>query len=447
MANSQVPAGVDYSQYANWERVVAPSGQVYYKVPDTGWLYDPFTSSQTGRPQLFQDPRPQVAERERQREQQERLIDQQEYAQSPMGQLTPVVGSAAGLVGANYLVDAVKAPTAVSALQNGTVLMSDGTIKGAQALANVGSQVPAVAPASFEAGLQSSLNYSPVGNTFDALNAPVEDFGGLNTFAGSATPYLGAAGTALGAYNAFQGIKDRDPLGAGLGGLGMGLGLNMMGIGLGPIGWGAMLAAPAAMAFFGDELSGDKDMWRTEEKRLNKLREQGYNIPVNPNPLKQGQSHEQLIAAAEASGDQKTIDFARSRNEMDLTPGQFVNNASVYERVGKDGSDADRIAAAQDAYNAQQAGFNVLREHHGTIDIDWAGVDSWKKQEAEKGGGTAQNTPATQPPMVTGTNGGPAPQVNGVPRGTVPVAVVQESPEQKIAKELARRADERNRRR
>lgn len=65
---------------------------------------------------------------------------------------------------------------------------------------------------------------------------------------GSATPYLGAAGTALGAYGAYEGIKKGNPLTAGMGGLGAGLGINMMGYGLGPVGWAAMAGVPIVAA-------------------------------------------------------------------------------------------------------------------------------------------------------------------------------------------------------
>ena len=98
---------MDYSQYLNWEKVVAPSGAVYYKVPDTAYLYDPFLSSQKGRPVLFQDPRPQLAEKEAAQKQQQDLVDLQKQQASPMGQIVPVVGSVAGTVGGAWAANAL----------------------------------------------------------------------------------------------------------------------------------------------------------------------------------------------------------------------------------------------------------------------------------------------------------------------------------------------------
>jgi len=69
----------------------------------------------------------------------------------------------------------------------------------------------------------------------------------ITNFAGEATPALGAAGVLAGGYNAYEGIKKKNPVQAGLGGGGAWLGLNAMGYSLGPAGW-AMVAAPTAAA-------------------------------------------------------------------------------------------------------------------------------------------------------------------------------------------------------
>lgn len=423
MAEQTDPASVNYSQYANWERVVAPNGAVYYKVPNTGYLYDPFLSASKGRPVLFTDPRADIAERDRQIQEQKdkenRVISQQERASSPIGQLTPVIGSVGGLVGANYLVDAVKSPTLANLVNtpSGIVTaMSDGTLGGPGMAAAQNAATVASTPAQAAiqgASLQSPISYSPVGSS---LEAPAAD--SMSTFAGSATPYLGAAATAFGAYNAFEGIKDKNPLGAGLGGLGAGLGLNMMGIGLGPVGWGAMLAAPAAAAFINGMT--DKNMFQTEQKRLQKLKEDGYNVG-DILTLQQGRSKEQLIKEAEATGDQATIDFANTRNESFLTAPQIQGYSTIYERVGKNGTAADRLAAAQNAVDAQAAGFNVLREHDGTVDVDWAQVDEWKKSKevapAQQGNGISQPVAA---PAITG----PVEIVKQNPNVNAPVAIM-----------------------
>lgn len=63
---------------------------------------------------------------------------------------------------------------------------------------------------------------------------------------------LGAAGAAYGAYNALQGVKEGDPVQAGLGAGGAVMGLNAMGYTLGPAGVVAALAIPTVAALAKD---------------------------------------------------------------------------------------------------------------------------------------------------------------------------------------------------
>lgn len=92
----------------------------------------------------------------------------------------------------------------------------------------------------------------------------------ISNFAGSATPFLGAAGVAAGAYNALRGIKKKDPIRSALGGAGVGLGLNMMEVGLGPAGWAVAAGAPAAIAL-GRKLLDRKTTKEYQRERWGKL--------------------------------------------------------------------------------------------------------------------------------------------------------------------------------
>lgn len=98
-------AGVDYSQYPSWQRITAPTGAVYYVVPGTGYVYDPFLSAQKGRPVLWTNPQPALDEKAKVEDERQRQIKQQEKASSPEGQIVPVAGTVVGTVGGAYVVN------------------------------------------------------------------------------------------------------------------------------------------------------------------------------------------------------------------------------------------------------------------------------------------------------------------------------------------------------
>lgn len=108
MATTQQPAQPapfggqpDYSQYASWPKVIAPDGTVYYKVPGTGYLLNPFLSAAKGRPVLFTDPTAKAKEVQDQKDAQKKAQKQQEFNQSPAGQAVPVVTGIGGALVAN----------------------------------------------------------------------------------------------------------------------------------------------------------------------------------------------------------------------------------------------------------------------------------------------------------------------------------------------------------
>ena len=87
---------------------------------------------------------------------------------------------------------------------------------------------------------------------------------------------LGAAGAAYGAYNALQGVKEGDPLQAGLGGAGAVAGLNAMGYALGPWGVAATIVAPAALAYLNDQFFSSKSTKEYQKERTDQLLEKGF---------------------------------------------------------------------------------------------------------------------------------------------------------------------------
>lgn len=132
---------------------------------------------------------------------------------------------------------------------------------------------------------------------------------------------------------------------------------------------------------------GDKDRFLTERRKLDDLQSSGVYIPENvyaETDLKKGQSDEELIANAKARGG--NVKFAGSRKESDLTGKDIVNYATFAEKDPEwfRKPIEERIALAQDALDSK-----AVREHHGTVSIDWGKVKQ-KPMGAVAPGTTAQ---------------------------------------------------------
>jgi len=170
---------------------------------------------------------------------------------------------------------------------------------------------------------------------------------------------------ALGAYQAYQGLKKGKPMQSGIGGAMIGASIG------GPP--GALIGGVVGGA--GGLISGlfDKDMYKTEGDRLRKLQEAGVNIPKElslPMNLTAGRSKEELVAqerAKEAAGQYSNVKFAQSRNEADLKPEDIWGYSAFLKKDPEwltGFSEDDRRKVAQKALD-----LGLVREHHGTIDI------------------------------------------------------------------------------
>lgn len=217
---------------------------------------------------------------------------------------------------------------------------------------------------------------------------------------------LGVAGVGLGGWQAYEGIKNQNPIQSGLGGAGIGLGLNSLGLTLGVPGFAAAVGIPIALSMLSG--LGDKDMWKTEGNRLKKLKEQGAYIPdglLQSMPTK-GRSRDELVKIAEATGG--NVEFARTRDESLLKPQDIVGYSAFVKR------DPDWFKKTLDeqlvvAKTALDSG--AVKEHHGTIDIDWGKVNVPTP--------TTMNQVSSQVPAVTQGMRAPGPTqiVNPVPSG------------------------------
>lgn len=144
---------------------------------------------------------------------------------------------------------------------------------------------------------------------------------------------------------------------------------------------------PATMLSRG--LTDDKTL--AEQRRLKALAAAGYaNLPDAESYSKSGKRARNAADALELAADTAKYGadymgngeggrfvntaFGNTRDEKKLTPIDIQGFAAMYEAGGPNATAADRLALAQDALAA-----DAVREHHGTIDVDWDKVDLYKK--------------------------------------------------------------------
>ena len=209
-------AATDYSQYQTWEPIKDNTGAVYYKVPNSSYIYDPFLSQTKGRPVLW--PNTQKSDQKA-----KKMQDQAEFNQSPLGQVLPVVGTTAGTIGGAYAINrfansatapvtpAPVAPGEVIAAQTNAVATPASNFVqsaggGAGSAGGGGAPTPELVGAS---------RLTPVGTASN---------GGTIMSDGSVTPPAATgtnwgaigqgAGGVLQGYQAYQNWKDGDKAGA-----------------------------------------------------------------------------------------------------------------------------------------------------------------------------------------------------------------------------------------
>jgi len=147
--------------------------------------------------------------------------------------------------------------------------------------------------------------------------------------------------------------------------------------------WGAAIGAGLGLALGGANELFDTNRYKTEGNRLQKLIDEGVNIPDylrGPMTLRKGRSKEEIIAQEEAkvaAGQYGNPQFARSRDEKDLRPEDIWGYSAFFKKYGNDWlgkfNEQQRRDIAQKALSA-----GAVKEHHGTIDIDWSKVDAPK---------------------------------------------------------------------
>ena len=210
----------DYSQYPSWRQIKAPTGAIYYIVPGTGYVYDPFLSQQKGRPVLWTNPEPAVNEKETAEKKQRDAEKAAAAANSPLGQLAPVAGTVGGLIAANYAINGF----------GGAGNTAQSTIQALQGIQNVNpaTTVPAVNPGDIATSFGGGGSGGAGGGGSFFGDAPVGPTGSVPPGAESSLTLGNIAsgvGAAYGAYQVGDALQN--------GGEGLRTGLTTLGAGLG----------------------------------------------------------------------------------------------------------------------------------------------------------------------------------------------------------------------
>lgn len=222
--NDPLGGQVDYSQYKSWPPVIDPStgGIIGYKIPGfPQYLFDEVASNASGRKVLRQNPQAAIEEQQKAQAAQQKALEQQEFNQSPVGQLLPVGASIAGLYAANQFGPQTAAEIAAEEVLKQQALSQGAAGASAQGLAGAAAEGSLMGPAA-----PTIANGGLVGPAAPAAPG-MFSLGGI----GSAGNYILPAVGALGAYNLatedvsagrgiLQGAASGAAIGSGFGGVG-----------------------------------------------------------------------------------------------------------------------------------------------------------------------------------------------------------------------------------
>lgn len=361
---------VDYSQYQNWEPVQMPSGAVYYIVPGTGWAYDPFTSSQTGRVQLFKNPKPQLEAEALASQEQADAIKKAKEAASPMNQFLQMAAPVATGLATKYAYDNWINPTPVSAAEK------VAQAKANMELANIPAQYGGTQGAVQEPGLWDKISSIWGGNSSAPTTSPTQ-----GAFMQGASP-ASAIGTNMDGSLMMADGATAPEAGGFLSGLtAQAPGTSVMGsTGLGSMLPGLGIAAGAAVGL--SQLGGLKDMFsgrklKTKEKLSLALPTFGLSLFSNSIP---GFTHKSIkerqkerwgeLAEKGVTGAQEA--FALSQNLGDLS-GKIASGANK----GKEWNWEDAVTEAK----IDPGQFRGVYGNFDTFGNDWATYNPAQQDE------------------------------------------------------------------
>ncbi len=204
-----------------------PNGETVYVLPGhPGYVLDVNATNASGRPVIRPNPSKAISEQEQHdqevqaaKDQQDKAVKQNMFNGSPLGQLLPVGAGTAGIIAASRL-GAPAAPTVAGVLPTGQVVLADGTIKGAGALAGGGGVAPTLSGAASQGAFFGpggsatgvGAEFAPtVTGEAPAAVLPATEGAGLASGYGIGLGPLAAvaAGTYLGGKSAYDEIRGK----------------------------------------------------------------------------------------------------------------------------------------------------------------------------------------------------------------------------------------------
>jgi hypothetical protein len=246
-----------------------------------------------------------------------------------------------------------------------------GSLVG-QAFTQAGTQAAAqgAAQAGTQAAAQGAAQGAAQAGTQGAAQAGASTASSAASAAGTA---LGVLGAAKGGYDLYRGIAGKQ--GARSTTMsGMSTGMAIGGLVGGPAG-AAIGAAIGAAVGAGAGALRPPPKTQVEDKRWRALARRGFDVPQW---VKQGidikdSGFRQDLAPDFVGYDEQGAwvnnKFAKSRKESDLTEQDISQYAVMPETFGSLWVDSDDQSKFQVANLAREN--NLLREHHGTLDINW----------------------------------------------------------------------------
>lgn len=192
--------GVDYSKFLTWEKVVTPAGQVLYVVPgNPAYVYDPVTSNATGRKVFRANPKGQIEDAQKEKERQEKALDQQEFNQSPAGQLLPVAATTGGVILASQLGGGGAASTIpIIAGSGGAAGASTGVLAGTAAQGAASAAPALAAPAAVAPAAVAPTAAAPAAGLASGFGIGIAPLAAV------------AAGTYLGGKSAYDMLRGKE---------------------------------------------------------------------------------------------------------------------------------------------------------------------------------------------------------------------------------------------
>lgn len=332
--------GTDYSQYLSWKPIQMPGGQIFYEVPGfPGYVYDPVASNASGRKTFRANPQQQID----QLKQQEKLAKQQEFNQSPAGQLIPIGGSIGGLYAASKLAQGSN-PLAMLGESGGSKVVADAAAQGVgqgagqvvQGAGQLAPQTPTIVSANRVPG-----EVITDGGSFWTTNAPAN---------GSLGQIAAAAAAAKGTYDVFKGYQQ--------GGEGMRTGLTEAGAGFGtmfggPIG-GAIGAVGGNVLGYGLQGNGIKNDLALAATGVGipLLVAKKLGVPLVHQTTRQKAQENTQQFLKDAEGDDVATAYVKGMREQYNAPPPdkskpFAGKYSTFEEYKKNGLQANDLTGVE----------------------------------------------------------------------------------------------------